>query len=168
MAERRRRWIPIVLGILFLLVCLAIGAGVVAFSMFRHNFDVQTTDAAEASSAFDEVHRRFASRPPLMEIRDGKPHRSRAAAPAEGPAVTLERMRVLLWDPDDKRLARMTIPFWLLRMKTTPIRFRDYANDLENESETDEVTIAELEAHGPGILIDHASPVGQRVLVWLE
>lgn len=168
MADRRRRWIPIVLGILFLLVCLAIGAGVVAFSLFRQNVEVQTTDTTTATSAFDEVRQRFGNRPSLLEVRDGKLRHAAPVTSAAASMAVLEHLHILAWDPDDNHLARVTIPFWLLQMKTTPIRFRDYAHDLDDEDDADEVTIQELEAYGPGILLDHTSPVGQRVLVWLE
>lgn len=167
MVERRRRWVPIAIGVAFILVCIVIGLAVVATSVFRENVDVKTTDAAAATTAFDDIRRRFGERPPLLEIRDGRPHRVSTAQRGASSTVALERMMILAWDPDDNHLARVTLPFWLLRMKATPINFGSYAADID-DGEMPDLRVEDLEAHGPGIVLEHASPAGQRVLVWLE
>lgn len=168
MATRGRRWVPIALGVAFVLVCLVIGLVLVVASVFRQNVDVATVDAPRAVSAFDEIRHRYGARPPLFEMRDGRPY----LVPAEragGPAARLAAVHILAWDPDDGHLARVSIPFWLIRLKGTPIDIRNFGSDGDLDSGADLTVSAEqLEAHGPGVVFDHTSADGDRVLVWLE
>lgn len=167
MADRKRRWLSIAVGIVFLLVCVAIGLVVVAVSIFRESVDAQTVSADAAEVAFADVLRQFPDRQPLIEIsEDGTRRASVAVAAHPASTVELQSMKILVWDPDDERLARVTLPFWLLRMKSGPIELSSYGHGLEDE--TRELRIEDLEAHGPGIVIAHTARRGERVLIWLE
>lgn len=166
MAERKRRWVPIAIGVVFLLVCGGIGAGVVVVSLFRENVETRPANVDEATAAFDEVRRALGDRAPLLEIRDGRPRRVGNVARPPSPAA-LQHMKILVWDPNDHRLARVTLPFWLLRLKATPIDFGSYASGLDDD-EGHNLRVEELEAYGPGIVLEHTSSSGERLLVWLE
>lgn len=167
MADRKRRWLSIAVGIVFLLVCVAIGLVVVAVSVFRESVDTQTATADSAEVAFDEVLRRFPDRQPLIEISEGGTRRATIAAAAHpASTVELQSMKILVWDPDDARLARVTLPFWLLRMKSGPIELGQYGHGLDDEAR--ELRIEDLEEYGPGIVIAHTARRGERVLVWVE
>lgn len=165
MTERRRRWVPIAIGVAFLFACFAIGMIVVSMTIFAP--DMTTSTEVEAAGAFDEVLRRFGDRPALLEIRGGRAHR---VSGGERPpsTIALQSMKVLAWDPGDNDLARMTLPFWFLRLKSGPVRFGSYVSGINGFADGSSLSVEDLEAHGPGLVLDHTSSRGERVLVWLE
>jgi hypothetical protein len=60
---------------------------------------------------------------------------------------------------------RASIPFWILRL-TPSDRFNLDAADFDMGRS--HLSIADLEHHGPGIILDTDDARGSRVLVWLE
>jgi hypothetical protein len=164
-ASTRRRWIPIVIGIGILLVFVALGAVIVGVVWLRENLQVGETSEADARVAFDEVQKRFAAKPPLVTLKDGLPSVDRAAI-ENRPRTTLATMHVLAWDPEDSQMARMSIPFWLLRLKETPIQFGAYASGADELGI--ELRAGDIERYGPGIVIDATMPRGARALIWVE
>lgn len=166
MADRRRRWVPIAVGIAFLCLCLIIGMVVVVTTVFRENVAVTESTDTDATAAFDEVRRRFAGQPALLEMRDGEPHRVSGDRPRS--TVELQSMKILAWDPTDNELARITLPFWLLRLKREPIEFGTYIAQDDVGDDGSPLDVEDLEAHGPGLVLDHTTSRGHRVLVWLE
>ena len=65
------------------------------------------------------------------------------------------------------KLVRFTVPFWLIRMGTEgQITLGDGA--LDGVRGAEKLTVKDLEALGPGLLIDDRKPDGDRVLVWTE
>jgi hypothetical protein len=73
----------------------------------------------------------------------------------------VQRLQLLTWDPADQDLSRITLPFWLLRMKP------DSARVTVNHRELD-ITVEQLERYGPTLLVDHESQSGDRLLIWTE
>ena len=73
---------------------------------------------------------------------------------------------MLAFDPDDNRIVKVTIPFWLLRLKTrgTMIDFNGSKMDLDDLK----LTVEELERFGPTLIVDHKTSSGERVLVWSQ
>jgi hypothetical protein len=161
----RRRWLPIVIGIAILLMFAAIGGVIVGVAWLRQNLQVDAASQSDADSAFDDIQKRFASKPPLMTMKDGRPSMDRALF-ENRPRSTLTAMNILAWDPDDAQLARMSIPFWLLRLKETPIEFSTY---LASVGELDvSLRARDLEQYGPGIVLDASFGRGARALIWVE
>ena len=72
----------------------------------------------------------------------------------------------MAFDPDEGHIVRVTIPFWLLRMK-----MRGAAIDLNGnrfDLEDMKLTVEDLERFGPTLIVDHRSTSGERVLVWSQ
>jgi hypothetical protein len=72
---------------------------------------------------------------------------------------------VLAWDPEDEELVRFELPFWLIRLKESPIRFGTFATGLDELRIS--MTAADIERYGPGIIIDITRD-GKDVLVWVD
>jgi hypothetical protein len=72
----------------------------------------------------------------------------------------------MAWDPDDRKLVRVKVPFWVLRL-THPGAQLKFGTD-EIDLEHLKVTIEDLERHGPGLILDHREPNGSHVLLWAE
>jgi hypothetical protein len=162
-------WVPIVGGVAVLLVFVAIGGVLFGAAWFREHVDVAETTTESADTAFGEVVQRYAGKPPLIEMRGSIPVPSAALQtsgprPAEG-AAAITSIHVLAWNPRDRKLARIELPFWLVRMKDTPIQFGEYASGLDEKIR---LRASDIERNGPGIIVDMVRPAGERALVWAQ
>ena len=160
-----RRWAPIVFGVCVFVVFLGICVAVVGFAWVREHLAVEAASATNAEAAFDEVRQRFTDKMPLLEMHGVSTPR-RSAPAADTPRTSLNTLHVLAWDADNEQLARFDVPFWLLRLKETPIRFGTYASGLDELKIT--LTAAEIERYGPGIIVDISREGRDRALLWVD
>jgi hypothetical protein len=167
MALRMRTWVWIIISIVavcILGIIVMAGAGLYFFS--QH---IKTMEASPAVAArtFEETRSRFANQPPLLEFdahgNVSKSHTERLRT-ASGPKP--EAIHVLAYDQDDGRVIRMSIPFWLLRLKSGNARINFGDGDINLEEL--KIGVEDLERMGPTLLIDQKSPGGDRVLVWSQ
>ena len=164
--SRRRRWLPILAGVGILLVFLCIGAVIAVVSVVRETVHVDAIAESDATSEFDKVRAQFAGRAPLLEFAEGgRPQVSESAREAGASTARLDAMNMLAWDPKERRLVRFSLPFWLLRLKSGPIAFSGYASGLDDRVS---LRVEDIERYGPGIIVDHTTPSGQRVLFWAQ
>ena len=124
----------------------------------------ETVGAFERESA--AVLTRLGDVPALIEdtptgprLSPGNLERRKAMAGSKRPGA----LWVLVWAPDEKKIVRLSLPFWLLRMSPTGIDINVDDVDLGKLR----LSVEELERAGPGPLLirdDNTS----RVLVWTE
>jgi hypothetical protein len=164
---KRRNWPWILFGVGVVLVVLAIAAVIATTAWVQQNVTVQDSNEVDAEREFDAVRTRFAGRPPLLELRNGRPVYTGGKPPEAQPTPTpIDRLHVLVWDPRDRRLASFGIPFWFLRLKSGPIEFSSYASGMDGEGV--DLRPEDIEKFGPGIVLDTTSPSGERVMVWTQ
>ena len=87
-------------------------------------------------------------------------------AAAGRPAASLTMLHVIAWDPDDRQLARVDVPFWFVRLKSGPIEFSTYASGLDKVGAS--LKVEDIERYGKGIIVDASMPRGERALIWAE
>ncbi|MGH9176783.1 MAG: hypothetical protein ACRD1H_20610 [Vicinamibacterales bacterium] len=163
----RRRWPYVVLGVAVLLVFVGIGAIIASIAWFQQNMQVETSSERDAQTEFDSVRQKFGGREPLLEMHDGVPRYTRAREESRSTAgVSLSTLNILVWDPDDERLARIALPFWLLRMKSDPIQLGAYASGLDEGGVN--VRPEDIEKYGAGVILDTGTSSGERVLLWAQ
>lgn len=160
------RWVQIIGGIAIVLAFLAIGAVIAGVAWFREHIDVTDSTEISATQAFDDIHAKFPGQSPLLELRDGTPHYVAERASQESTDKTLTTMHVLAWDSDDRKLAKVDVPWWILRLKSGTISFSSYTTGLDDAGV--KLRPEDIERHGPGIVLDFTKPGEGRVLVWLE
>jgi hypothetical protein len=146
-------------------VALVAGAGYWAYQSFAPS--AEFVNQTKADQQFDDIRSRFKSQQPLIDAdEDGHGAQLRA----EGrPAFTgqLQSLHVAAYDPRAGKLVRFTVPFWLIRLGNDgKITLGDGA--LDGVRGAEKLTVKDLEALGPGLLIDERKPDGDRVLVWTE
>jgi hypothetical protein len=164
--KKKRSWIPIVLGVLVLLCVLAVGAIVLTVSWFRQNMVVAESTEAEALSQFDEVLKKFPGQQPLIQLVDDRPQYVPERASQSSSSGPLTTLHVIAFDRDEGKVVSFSLPFWILRMKSGPIRISAYQQGWDDRGVS--FRIEDIEKHGPGIVVDASKPGEGRVLIWAE
>lgn len=164
MTTGRRRWLPIVAGVVVLLVVVAAGVGTVSVLWLKEQVHVESgTSAAEAAAAFDAATRRFPDPRPLLTIGDDRrPQYAFEPGTRRNPG-TVSALGILAWDERQRALATVTLPLWLLRLKSGPIAFGEYVSGLDDRGVR--LQAEDLERYGPGVVVDLQTPDGRRVLL---
>ena len=149
-----------VVGVLAFLAIVGLSLGAWVFASV---FDRETANEVVATASFAGVRQRFAGAEPVLDVADERAV-IRRNPPAARPDRPLERLHVMAWDPDDENLARVTLPFWLLRLKKGPLDLSSRATDHRDI----DLTVEQIERYGPTLLVDHQGRGGHRLLIWTE
>lgn len=164
-----RKWLPIVAGIVIFVVILGLGLVGGCVYMVKRQVSVQTLSRTEGGAEFERLRRQLAGQRPFIEL----PAEDSNAAPivhhelSTQPRGRVNTLHVRVWVPDDRKLIRLDVPFWMLRlMGNKPINIQ--TGDGAFDGLRLKVTPEEIERRGPGLVLDHGRPKGDRVLVWTE
>jgi hypothetical protein len=160
-------WIALGLAIAGGMVVVAViaGAGFWAYQSFTPS--AEFVDQAKADQQFEQIRGRFKDQTPLITAEpDGHNVRLRA----EGRAAftgQLTALNVAAYDLHAGKLVRFTVPFWLMRLgHDGRVSLGD--GTLDGVKGADKLTVKDIEALGPGLIVDERKPNGDRVLVWTE
>lgn len=163
-----KTWIWVVVGSIFVMgIALIVVAGTGLYWVAR-NVDIEPATGASAAQQFEHALARFEGQRPLVEIVGDDwillPERG---AGREDTAREIDAIQVLVWEPHENKLARIRVPFWLLRLAGTgSIRLSSRNSELDFENL--KITVEDIERFGPGLILDHTEPDEGRVLVWAE
>ena len=125
---------------------------------------------ADAGRQLDLIRARFPGQQPLIDVTDedgrSQAHVSGDATPRRAPG-SIHAIHVAAFDPRARKLVRFSIPFWLVRLSPggQVTIGDDVLKDVKGQTR---LTVRDIEAFGPGLLIDETRPDGHRVLVWTE
>jgi hypothetical protein len=72
----------------------------------------------------------------------------------------------MAFDPDEGKIVRVSIPFWVVRMKMRGATIDLNGNHMNLEDLR--LTAEDLERFGPTLIVDHENATGERVLVWSQ
>jgi hypothetical protein len=165
---KKTPWGWIIFGIVAFTMLVGVSLIAVAGFFVYQQFAFTSTPATERSAEqkFEEVVKRFEGQKPLLVIEDGEPV-LRAPTGARS-HVRIEALHVMVWEPNDERVVSLNIPFWLIRMTNGhPIKLS--AGDRDSDARPHlKITAADLERHGPGLVLLHREPGGERVIVWAQ
>ena len=163
---KKRNWLLVLFGVVVLLVFVGIGAIIAVTAWVQQNMEVQSTTTQGAQEMFDKVREQFGDRPPLLNLKNGRPAYTAGKPDSSRPRTELQTLHVVAWDSDEGRVATFAVPFWLLRLKSAPIRFSSYASGLDDNGV--DLRVEDIERYGPGIILDATPPDGDRVLLWAQ
>lgn len=162
-----KKWVPIVVGIVIFVV--VVGAGLLGGLIYvvKRQVKVQTVTAAAGQEEFDRMVERMAGQKPFVELpapgSAGEPivHREMETHPTG----SISTVHILVWSPRDDKLARVDLPFWLMRLGgNKPFTFN---SGLMDEVRL-QVTPEEIDRRGPGLILNWTTERGNRLLVWTE
>ncbi len=167
--SNRKTWVSILIAAVIIVGMIAITVvGGTAFFFYRH-INAQFTGQENAHQQFAEARARFTGQRPLIEIKtDDEPVLHRELVAAAHSKTKLQALRVLVYDPRARKLVRISIPFWLIRM--TPSHHFSILSDngVDFDSDRVQLTYEDLERMGPGLILDQEDRRGSQVLVWTE
>jgi len=166
-AGRIKTWVWIVMAVAAIgVLCVVAMAGVGVYFFSKH-IETRSASATSAAHEFELIRERFIAQKPLIELDErGRYLRSNPDRPVKPNTPPPDALNVLAFDPDDGRIVKVSIPFWLLRMKMrgTTIDFNGRRMDLDDLK----LSVEDLERFGATLIVDHKSASGERVLVWSQ
>lgn len=164
MASTKRRWPLILAGVAVFIGIFVAALAVIATVLFRDHVEVaEGTSREAATAAFATAKQAFPdARPLLLMDADRRPQYSPGVETRRNPG-SVSAVHVLAWDADDGALATVRLPMWLLRLKSGPIVFDDYVDDLDDKGIALETK--DLDRFGPGVVFEFEAPDGDHVLL---
>ena len=164
MTAKKRTWLWIVLACLGVcVIAMFVLAGAGMYFVMSH-VNVTRASSADALRGFEEARKQFKDQQPLFVIDNREqPRIARPLVEIPDGSVKPQNLWILAWDPDEEKVVKLSLPFWLLRMgkrKMTVIEGSGF--DLERLN----IDWRELERIGPALVFDLKSSDGERVLIW--
>ena len=169
MAVKTWVWVVVALvGVAVLGLIALVGAG--AYFVARE-IDTKPASRLSAEQEFEKERTRFGDQKPLIEI-DETGHDIKSNFDPSHPAAPTrpDVMVVMIWDPQDERIVRVRLPFWLLRLGSRGERgsIQLGSRDSRLTFEHLKISVQDLERLGPALIVDHKSLQGERVLIWTQ
>jgi hypothetical protein len=163
----RRTWVWVLVG--------AAGVGLVALMVMAgsgvyfvsHHIQTQHATGPDAIKAFDAVIASMGSGHPLYELdTNDEPRLVKPLVDIPTASTQPDTLWMLAWDPDQDRLVRVSLPFWLLRVGSRKVRVirGDRGFNLERLN----LDVDELARIGPALVFDFRNQDGVRVLLWTQ
>lgn len=162
---KKKTWIWIIVGIgAFGVLMLFAVAGAGVYFVSKH-IETKRTSGAEAVRAFDDARARFRDQRPIVEVESySRKHRTRDLSAVPSSSQRPEHLWILAWDPDEERIVKISLPFWLIEMGRRKI---DVTTDGFDFNELD-LDVKELRRIGPALVLDFRETSGERVLIWTQ
>jgi hypothetical protein len=149
------------------LAVAAIAVGLVAVVATPVLRELRFTAASrdEALKALDETRQHFAGQLPLVRVTGSKgfPHLVVMHAPSGAERKPVRELLVLAYDPHDGQLVRTKVPLWVVRLGG----WRNFVLRTLGRADL-QVTVEDIERHGPGLIADIRGPGGTQALMWAE
>jgi hypothetical protein len=169
MMDKRTRgclWAGLGVAVLLVVVGAAVVGGAAWIIYQGSAVEHGPTTEGEAKARFDEVRRRFHGQAPLVtfDADGGARVRRRTTDGSSTPA--LESFHAMVWKPRERELARMQLPFWLVRLGGSRGKI-DFGPELGNLERLD-LSMDDFERAGPGVVLDHQEDDGTQILLWTE
>jgi hypothetical protein len=167
MAGRVKAWVWVVVAIIVIGILGVVAMAGIGLYFFSQHVETRTTSVSNAAHDFDQVRSRFEGQKPLIELdQHGRYLRSNVDRKPPNNPRPPESINVMAFDPDEEKIVRISIPFWLVRMKMRGATIDLNGNHMNLEDLR--LTAEDLERFGPTLIVDHEATSGERVLVWSQ
>ena len=166
MAVKVKTWVWIIVSIVVVGVLFVIAMAGAGLYFFSQHISARNVSATTAATEFDSIRSQFTGQKALIELDErGNVFHANTDRPAGTQRV--QSLNIMAFDPDDEKVVKMDLPFWLVRLKMGGTRFevgRGNNIDLANLH----LTVEDLERYGPTLILDHKKSDGSRVLIWSQ
>jgi hypothetical protein len=165
MAGKVKTWVWVVVGIVVCGILGVIAMAAAGLWFVKSHVDIRSTTVAAATEDFQAIRQRYASMKPLIEL-DERGHFLRANADRPAGTQRPQTLNIMAFDPDDGKVVRMELPFWILRLKSGGTKFDIGRSNVDLARMR--ITVEDLERYGPILILDQKDTDGSRVLVWSQ
>jgi hypothetical protein len=161
-----KKWLPIVVGIVIFV--FVVGAGLIGGLVYvvTRQVNVQQLSATRGLEEFERLAARFAGQKALIEMpaaEDGEMVVHHELETHDTGSIST--LRVCVWSPSDRKLVRIDLPFWTMRLTgNRPIELHVGGSG----AMTLAVTPDQIDRRGPGLVLSYSRHGGERVLIWTE
>ena len=163
-SKRGCLWAALGAIVLVLLVGAALFGGAAWLVYQSSSITSSSATPQRASEELAAVRSRFAGQAPLIAI-DEHEQAHIVRRKATGDAV-IDSLHVLAFEPRENRLRRISVPFWVVRLSPGSAEVKMGHDTFRLRGE--KISVEDIEAAGPGLLVDHEAHDGSVVLVWTE
>lgn len=163
----RKTWLWVLgsIGALGVVVLIA-AAGAGIYFVSRH-VQSDAASSAEALHTFDAVKTAFADKAPLYELdRADQPRPTQPLSSLPTAQTPPRDLRVLVWDPENQRVIKLSMPFWMLRFGKQKFSLPQGHGGVDLDHL--DLDLEQLERIGPALVFDYRHPEGARVLLWTQ
>ena len=165
MAGKVKAWVWVVIGVVVFGILGVIAMAAAGLWFVKSHVDIRSTTVAAATEDFQAIRQRYASMKPLIEL-DERGHFLRANADRPAGTQRPQTLNIMAFDPDDGKVVRMELPFWILRLKSGGAKFDIGRSNVDLAQMR--ITVEDLERYGPILILDQKDTDGSRVLVWSQ
>jgi len=160
----KKTWILVIVAVFGLtILAMAAVAGMGLYFVASHISTNRASDA-DALRSFDQIRDQFKDVQPLFELdKDEKPRVTRTLSELPTSTSRPKDLVIMAWDPSDERLAKITLPLWMLRLGHRNLEIQSDSGFDFNRLDLD---VDELERVGPQLVFDFRTSDGERVLIW--
>ena len=147
---------------------IALIAGTAFFIQHRRS---ERASAQTAEAEFQRLRARFADQRPLLDMQE---RRSVSDVGGPQPGAPLHSFNTIIFDTrGGERLVRITVPYRFARFFGRGAGFRwlgelTFLDDTEFDPEPIQLSLAQVERHGPGLMVDYRHPSGGQFIAWVE
>jgi hypothetical protein len=162
-SKRGCLWAAVGGAVLVLVVGAALIGGAAWLVYQGSSFQDLPTTPDRASDELAAVRNRFAGQVPLITL-DEREQATVTRRQATG-GGSLTSLHVVAFDVHEQKLKKVSLPFWVLRLSPGELKI---GHDGFGALRHTRLTVADVEAAGPGLLLDHTDRSGTRVIAWTE
>src|SRR5215813_9041945 len=163
-------------------ILLKLGVGAVVATMWlvsagmffymRHH-DSRPASVETANAEFLKLRTRFANQQPLLDMSERRARENAGGPEAVGPVRSFHT--VIFDTRGEQRLIHITAPFWFARRfaRHNTGQFQwlgelTFLDDTEFDPEMIQLSLDQIERHGPGLIVDYRHSNGGQFMAWVE
>ena len=159
----------------FALLALGIGAGIFVAAViagtafFATHHRSERASGPQAEEEFQRLRARFPGQQPLLDMHDRRATAN--ALPAHAP---IRSVHTMIFDTrGGERLVNISVPYRFARLFKGGSGFSylgelTFLDDTEFDPEPIQLSLDQIERHGPGLLVDYRRPGGGQFIAWAE
>ncbi|HEX2646930.1 MAG TPA: hypothetical protein VHO95_06855 [Candidatus Dormibacteraeota bacterium] len=156
------------IGVATTLGATAVTAGATIF-LQHHRSEQASPQRAEAE--FQRLRARFAGQHPLLDMRERRATKERSTSPAG--SIPHAFHTVIFDTRGGGRIVCIAMPYRFARWFGRRTGFRwlgelTFLDDTEFDPEPIQLSVIQVERHGPGLIVDYRHPSGGQFLAWTE
>jgi len=149
---------------LYFLIAALLGLSVFGFLSWRA-VSLEQAEPVRAMEVFAQVRAGLGRVQPIITL-DESGVAAQLSQPASSDKFQLSYIKALAYQTDKQTLVRATVPYWFYKLKGPAIQLA--LHDTEINLKKLGISAAELEKHGPGMVLDETRSNGDQLIIWTE